>query len=188
MPLEAPTSCWTAAHKAIADALAASTALQAIFASRGIAAGDAPLFIFGDQAGRPFDGDSFTAAEIEAIKAQALVASGGDPYGKNRQTVDLFDPAGETVVEIRRLITAAEYEAGDVVDAEGGPAPLEWWFRQRIGELIDQLIQHFDDQGSLYLVEIYVSSGPGLNDRQQQRSIGIWQGVELTLRWGLASA
>lgn len=187
MPLEEPTNCWTTADKAIAEATAAADAFLAILAKVRIDAADAPQRVFGSQVGVPLSGDAYTVDELRRLRAFAQVFP-GDSYGKQRTRTGLFHPNGQTDVVVQMLVDghqAAVENSRGVEGSADAPTELEWFFQQRIGELVDNYIAAFQGDEELFLVSCTVTQPPGFNSKRSQDQRGLWIGAELTLEWGM---
>jgi hypothetical protein len=188
MALEAPTNCWTTADKAIAVALATTEAFLAILDRVRIPEADAAKRVFGSQVGVPLDGDAYKVEELQRLGAFAQVFHDEAPYGKRRMQGGNFHPYGSTIVVVQMRLDDADAAVENIRGVDGSadaPTELEWFFQQRIGDLIDDLIEAFRDEEQLFLTACDVTQPPGFNNRKSQDANGKWIGCELTLTWGM---
>jgi hypothetical protein len=81
-------------------------------------------------------------------------------------------------VFIERQITETVAESPQV------PQEIERWFKNRAGDMLDELAEYLDTNGGPYLTGYLVSAGPGFNDRSRWPSQGQWQGIEWQVEWG----
>lgn len=184
MSLSPPTNCWTSAEKAIADMVTAAPAFVQMLERRRLTASDAASRVYGAQVGLPFSGEAYEFNELQELGTFAQVFPGESPYGKRRQGGS-FRPFGETILTLNLLLN--EQEAFDENRREtSGPTEFEWWFEQRVGELIDEAIAAFE-AGTLHLNQIEVSQPPGYASETKQKADGKWYGCELTITWGMGS-
>ena len=188
MALSEPRNCWTHADKAISDAVVAAPEFVALLASVGIKEADAAKHVFGNQVGRPFDGDGYTGDELSELRAFAQVVSPEEPF-EFRRINNYFKPFGRTVVAVQHRIgaqAAREDNRRGVDGDDGAPTAVEWEFKQRLGVLMKQLTEALTLSDSIEPTMIKVTEGPGFNPWKTQDENGKWQGAEITIEWGLA--
>jgi hypothetical protein len=175
MAIETATNCWTNAEAKIATALANSAKFREIVEAADATAAAAK--IFGEQVARPNDGHVYTLEELQVMKAYAQVYSGDEgPYGR-RFEANRMVAYGTAIIYIERLVT--EYDQSNEV-----PASIERWFKNRVGDLMVQVESYLRETNGLLVKTFEVTAGPGLNERDTWKQMGMWQGIELTLEWG----
>lgn len=188
MPLETPSNCWTLAEAAIAEAVAHSAAFQALTETTGDANAAARL-VFGEQLNEPFNGEAFTKDELANLRHYAQVYHAFErPYGKARGATNMRLPFGTAIVFVERLVRDVERnEIPADVPAEDWDVDqaIERLFKNRIGDLIDQLFDYLEENGGPHLRSVVVIEGPGFNERNRWDSQGMWQGATLEVAWGL---
>lgn len=176
MAIEAPSNCWTRNELKIATAVANSAAFQSLV--RAEDATEAARRVFGEQLDQPLNGDAYTKDELANLFAYAQVYHGIDsPYGVFLSNTNTYWPFGSTIIFIERLVTDAERNGSDV------PSSVERLFKNRIGDLIDEVCAYLRQEGGPLVRTFEVSDGPGFNPKDRWDSAGCWQGVELTLGW-----
>ena len=180
MAVEAPTNCWTLAEQAIATAVANSAAFQWVTETANAA--DAGKFVFGEQKDEPLDGETYDKSELENQLAYAQVYSTNEgPYGKQRSATNRFEPFGSIVIFVERLVREADQ---NITDA---PEQTHRWFKNRMGDLVDEVIAYIDNNGGPFIRTVAVTDGPGLNSRDRWQQQGMWQGIEWSIDWGLVA-
>lgn len=178
MAIEAPTNCWTTAESRLATAVANSAAFQSIVGAED--ATEAAHRVFGEQVDQPLNGDAYTKDELAQLFAYAQVYHGIDaPYGVFLSNTNTYWPFGSTIIFIERLVTDAERNGSDI------PSSVERLFKNRIGDLIDEVCAWTRQEGGPLIRTFEVTDGPGFNAHDRWNSSGMWQGVELTVGWGI---
>jgi hypothetical protein len=179
MPIEAPSNCWTKAEAKIATAVANSTAFQSLVNAEDST--EAAAKVFGEQVDEPLNGNAYTKDELDNLLCYAQVYHAIDtPYGVLRTNTNTAWPFGSVIIFIERLVTDEERNGADV------PSAVERKFKNRIGDLIDEVIDWLDDNEGPHIRSIEVTDGPGFNQQDRWKTKGMWQGVELTATWGIA--
>jgi hypothetical protein len=177
MPVPAATNCWTKAEAALATALSNSAAYQALTGTGDAAAALAK--ISGEELAWPADGEAFSAAELAAKPVKTLVGSTeAEPYSVTRSESNRFEPAGNIVIIIERLVAEA------TIAAASGPQELEVQFKNTIGDIIDEVMTYCANYGP-WVRRMRPESGPGWAPRKHWPSLGRLQGVSITVEWGL---
>ena len=175
--IDAPTNCWTLAEQAIADAVSNSAAFQGVTGTNTATA--AACFVFGEQKDEPLNGEVFSKEELENIRHYAQVYSDDEaPYGKQLGGTLRYLPFGSAIVFVERLVKEADRNMTDA------PEQTHRWFKNHIGDLVDQIISWMEENGGPFIRTITVTDGPGLNPDDRWEANGMWQGIELTIAWG----
>lgn len=180
MAIEAPSNCWTSAEAAIGAAIANAPAFISII---GPEFADVPgSKVFGEQLDEPLDGNTYTKDELAERRAYAQVYSSQEsPFGYVRTKTNRLIPFGSAVVFVERLVTDAEQ-----ADAETDmPEAIERFFKNRIGDLMEEIDDYLQTNGGPFIRTIDVTDGPGYNPRDNWQQQGVWQGVEFVIAWGM---
>lgn len=183
MAVEAATNCWTLAEAALVAALPACAAFRDLVEAVDAAA--AAKHVFVDELKQPESGEVYSPTELEELRYYAVVYSASDePYSIRRAGVvnDLFIPIGTLKLFFERLIQGAEETAE--VDAETSKRASDRFLKNRIGDLLAQLVDYWDKHEGPWATQATVSDGPFHTHEDERETVGHWQGVECTIRWG----
>ena len=177
MAIEAPTNCWTWAEQKIADAVANSSRFWEIVNVTNSV--DAEKFIFGDQQVDPEDGETLKKAELEELRYYAQVYSSiENAYTKVLGKTKKYESSGSAILFMERLVTESEQNSSDA------PASTHRWWKNRTGDVIDQLPTYLVDNGGPFILSMSVTDGPGFIKRNRWDQQGLWQAIEWTINWG----
>jgi hypothetical protein len=180
MAIESPSNCWTKAEAKIGEAIAHAPAFISIIGPEFADAAGSK--VFGEQLDEPLNGNTYGKAELAERRAYAQVYSNQEtPFGFVRAQTNRLTPYGSTVVFIERLVTEAEQANADV----DLPEAIERTFKNRIGELMEEIDAYLQLNGGPFIRSIEVSDGPGYNPRDNWQQQGVWQGVEFVIAWGM---
>ena len=162
-------------------AVANSTAFRALAGAADATA--AAKHVFGEELGRPLNGEAYTRDERqEDYRAYCMVHSDREaPYGKRRGTSPRYEPFGEAVLYLERLVDAVERGQSEL------PLEIERRWKNLVGEVIDQVLSWIDSEGGPYIREI-ACAGYGTNPSEEWEAGGCWQGAEIRVSWGLDQA
>lgn len=178
MAIESPSNCWTKDEAKIAESVANSAAFQSLLGLDDEI--EAARKVFGEQLDQPLNGDAYTKDELANLKGYAQVYHSDEaPYGIFLANTNTFWSYGSTIVFIERLVTKEDLNGSDV------PSSVERLFKNRIGDLMEQICSWNVRNGGPRIRSIDVTDGPGFNPRDRWESKGCWQGVELTVAWGI---
>ncbi len=180
MPIEAPTGPWTNVEDDYVTALSNSAAFQTLC---GVGTAEAALaFIFADDFTRAADdstflaanGDAYTTAELEGKPAKALVTStDGNGYAKVRSAGRTFLPEGQVVLYVERYVS---------VDWANTMKSMRY-FKNRIGELIDQIIVWTFNNLGVQDQRYDVVEGPFQTDTDNVDAQYAMQAVTIAATW-----
>lgn len=177
MALEAASNCWTINEAKIASAVANSAAFQALTSTADATA--AAAYVFGEQLDEPFDGTAYTKDDLANLRHYAQVYhSQEQPYGIAKTTANRMIPFGTAVLYVERWVTEQEMNGTDV------PQAVERLFKNRIGDLMDDIPEWLEENGGPHIRSITVVDGPGYNDRSKHAQQGVWQGCGMEIQWG----
>lgn len=183
MAVEAATNCWTKAEEAAVVALPECEAFRDLMEAAD--ATDAAKSVFVDELKKANNGEAYTSEEMEELRHYVTVYSASnEPYRIRRVDVvgDAFSPGGTLMIYIERLIEAAEEEAEP--DEETSKRASDRWFKNRIGNLLEQLVDYWDKHSGPWVTLATVSDGPFHTHEDERETVGHWQGCEITIRWG----
>lgn len=183
MPLEAPTNCWTKNNAKFGEGLIYCPAFQTIV---GQATPEkAAARVFGRELDEPLDGNTYSRVELQELRAYAQVYPAIEqPYGFVRTVTHRRIPYGNSVIFLERMVIEPQRLSADA----DVPGVLDREWENRVGDLMDELDCWLDVNGGPHIRGIAVTDGPGFNPRSEWETRGMWQGVELTVAWGLTEA
>jgi len=177
MAIEAASNCWTIAEQKIADAVANSAAFQAVTETAN--ATEAANFVFGEQKDEPLNGETFSKEELENMRYYAQVYSNDETaYGKALGLTLSYLPFGSAILFVERLVRESERNHDDATEK------THRIWKNRMGDLVDEILSWLLDNGGPFIRAITVSDGPGLNSEDRWLNQGMWQGIEFTIDWG----
>ncbi|REJ65833.1 MAG: hypothetical protein DWQ31_16605 [Planctomycetota bacterium] len=184
MPVEAASNPWTHAEDKLAATLPELAAFRTLTGSADATA--AALKVFVDETVHPEDGEAFTVDELRSLASYAIVSSAtSEGYRLSPLGVigDPFDASGGLLLAIERLIF--ESEANAEATAETAKRASDRWFKNRIGELMSELVVYWQTNSGPRVIDFVVVDGPWHTHPEERASCGHWQGIELAIRWGL---
>lgn len=183
MAIEEATNCWTLAEAALVEALPECAAFRALVEAADAAA--AAKFVFVDELKHPEREEAYSLTELQELRHYAVVYSASnEPYSIRRSDVvgDAFSASGTLLLFFERLIQADEQVAE--ADAETSKRASDRSFKNDIGDLLAQLVSYWDANEGPWSTLLTVSDGPFHTHEDEWDSVGHWQGVEATIRWG----
>lgn len=187
--MEAASCPWTKAEDKLAEALPNLAAFQLF--TRTDQADDpaeaAAEFVFVDQLVAPESGNVYTKEQMaEKTPHYALVYSSttdGYQLVATNALGDGLDASGTLILWIERLVTEEDEQAEDVPELALGA--MDRAFKNRIGELLEQLYVYWAANGGPRMQSAGVLDGPFHTHPDERGSVGHWQGAEVQIKWGI---
>jgi len=186
MPVEAASNPWTHAEDKLVSTLPELAAFRSLTGSADATA--AALHVFVDETVHPDNGEAFTVDELRELASYAIASSAtSEGYRLAPLGVigDPFDASGGLLLAIERLI----FESADhaEADAETAKRASDRWLKNRIGELMSELVVYWQNNSGPRVIDLVVVDGPWHTHPEERSHVGHWQGIELAIRWGLVS-
>jgi hypothetical protein len=181
--LEAATNTWTAVEAAAAAALPKLAAFRSLVGAASEAAAVRHAFV--EERGQPENGEFYTLEEQKDLKAYAVVASASEsPYRLTRAGVatELLVASGSLRMWFELLVT--DYDAHAEASADASRIAMERKFKNRIGDLMEQLVDYWDTSAGPYIRTVTVLDGPWHTHPEARATEGHWMGVEVGIEWG----
>lgn len=178
MTIETPTNCWTETEQLIADELPKLAAFRS-FCEVSTEA-EAAAKVFYGEGDAPANGEAFTLVEMQALGAAARIFSTHErgPYRLVRRNGRAA--FGGRVVVILEKLTPAAHLANELADNGW----RERWFKNRVGDTMNQLFANCLASGAPKIRSIEVTSGPHRNPPEKWPTQGAWHWAELVIVWG----
>lgn len=183
MAIDAATNCWTIAEQALVDALPQQTAFQTFVGAAD--ATEAANHIFVDVLNTPWDGEAYAWQQRAELGAYAIVSSASeDGYQIVRgPAIDAYEPSGRLVLMMSRMVKPMDLDTQET--EAGNYQQVERWFKNQVGDLIQEVGEYWFDNGGPWLASARVVDGPWHNDIEEHATHGHWQGIVLELMWGM---
>lgn len=186
MTVAAATNCWTHALETIAQGLAACPTFQTMVGATGDATAAAAL-VLGRKLRQAWNGQYYTLEQLQELGAYAqLFSAPNAPYGKRRRSLSSgFEPYGQAVVCLARLVPEADLQASDADTSRADELDREWEIL--CGDVIDELIAWLAENAGPVVQDVAVIVVDETADKRQPTH-GCWQGCDLAITWGRQGA
>jgi hypothetical protein len=172
--LEIADDCWSRAEATVSTAIVTSTAFQDLVCEDTSAAAAGHVFV--DDLEHPYDNEAYELIDSTVFAGFAIITSPVEsPYKITRgPAVRGFDKEGRVAILIEHAWAVANRDDPDKTDR---------WFKRRIAQVMEDIIDYLHEQGGLRIDAIEVVEGPVGSPEEEEDTIGTNSQVTLMVDW-----